>query len=403
MVEGIVDIRLVPTWSASSVTRALMAALSRAAHLQAGIGYWTISGALLGDDLAARLGGDHGFVCVDLHLPTDVDALADLAGRGAQIRIHHESIRTHTAHGRQEPPQLLHSKMLLFWSSDRAAELWVGSHNWTNRALLGLNVEASLVVTMRDSSPLYMAAARYLARMKKISTPFDVSKVDFYKQVQQRTTPPLDPVIELEAEGAAALSGATVAIFGTETSELTPLDTMRHVHVVLTDRDARTRHVYTATILQSGLLAASDAGARGLSFSPRRHAFRRGRQRAALGPEQPIDPSVLDCAGYFVTLRLGALQPDLTIDDAAPAAPVIAAVPPEASAVLARMEAEAMARLFGGKTPRVRRALLDAEAPPRQTIAGCAEEALVVMRMVTRGVRVTDVGLGSGTDLSTTS
>ena len=107
------DIRLVPTWSSSSVTTALMAALSRAVHLQAGVWQWTISDALLGDDLAKRLREDHGFVCVDLHLPTDVDALADLAARGAQVRIHHESIRTHTAHGRQEPPQLLHSKMLL--------------------------------------------------------------------------------------------------------------------------------------------------------------------------------------------------------------------------------------------------------------------------------------------------
>jgi hypothetical protein len=83
-----------------------MAALSRAAHLQAGIGYWTISDALLGDDPAKRLSGDHGLVCVDLQLPTDIDALADLAARGAQVRVHHESIRTRTAHGRREPPQL---------------------------------------------------------------------------------------------------------------------------------------------------------------------------------------------------------------------------------------------------------------------------------------------------------
>jgi hypothetical protein len=109
---------------------------------------------------------------------------------------------------------------------------------------------------------------------------------------------------------------------------------------VLTDRDDQTRHVYAETILQSGL-AASDAGAGGLSFSPQRHAFRRGRQREALWPDQPIDQSVLDCASYFVTLRLGALQPDLTIDDAAPAALVMAAVPPEDSPVLARLEAEA--------------------------------------------------------------
>lgn len=159
---------------------------------------------------------------------------------------------------------------------------------------------------------------------------------------------------------------------------------MRHVHVVLTDRDFHTRHVYAAMILHSGLLGASDAGAGGLSFSPRRHAFRRGRQCAALGPEQPIDQSVLDSARYFVTLRLGALQPDLTIDDVAAAAPVMTAIPLEDNPVLARMEAEAMAQLFGGQPPRVRRALLDQVAPLRHAIADRAEQALVTMRVVNR-------------------
>jgi hypothetical protein len=49
--------------------------------------------------------------------------------------------------------------MLLFWSKDRTAELWVGSHNWTNRAILGLNVEASLVIRVRDTAPPFRAAA----------------------------------------------------------------------------------------------------------------------------------------------------------------------------------------------------------------------------------------------------
>lgn len=83
--------------------------------------------------------------------------------------------------GRKELPCLLHAKMLLFWSKGRTAELWVGSHNWTKRAILGLNVEASLIVRLTDSSPLFAAAAEYLARMKGIAEPLYVAKVDFYK------------------------------------------------------------------------------------------------------------------------------------------------------------------------------------------------------------------------------
>ena len=222
MTDGVLDIQLVPGWSPSSVKWDLTAALARAQYLQAGIGYWTISDTLLGSDLARTLRDDDGFVCVDLHLPTDVDQLAALAAQGAQVRVYHEEIRTYGANGRKEPPQLLHSKMLLFWSKDRTAELWVGSHNWTNRALLGLNVEASLVIRLRDTSPLFRSATGYLAQIKKISTPFELAKVDFYREVQRRSALPAAPVIELEADDAGRFAGVTVAIFGTDTTELAP-------------------------------------------------------------------------------------------------------------------------------------------------------------------------------------
>ncbi|MFN7976490.1 MAG: hypothetical protein U0P30_00045 [Vicinamibacterales bacterium] len=62
----------------------------------------------------------------------------------------------------------------------------MGSHNWTTRAILGLNVEASLVVRPKDSSPLFAAASDYLARMKASLRALDVAKVDFYKQVQRK-------------------------------------------------------------------------------------------------------------------------------------------------------------------------------------------------------------------------
>jgi hypothetical protein len=94
MLEGILDIRLLPPWSPSSVQSDLVAALSRAEHLQAGIGYWTIDDALLGPHLARTLRDERGFACVDLHPPTDVDALASLARQGAHLRVYYEDIAT---------------------------------------------------------------------------------------------------------------------------------------------------------------------------------------------------------------------------------------------------------------------------------------------------------------------
>lgn len=246
--------------------------------------------------------------------------------------------------------------MLLFWSPDRTLELWVRSHNWTHRALLGLNVEASLVVRTHDSAPLFRTASSYLASIRRISEPFDAAKLNFYREVQRRTTTPATPVIELEADDAGRFAGTMVAIFGTDTAELTPLDTMRDVHVALLDRGSGTQYLYSATILHSGLLAASDAAAGGLTFSPRRHAFRRGRCFAVVGPEEPIAQTLLDSARYFVTLRLGDLLPALSLNEEPRARVTLRPVPSEESPLLPPLDADAMRRLFRGKEPCVERA-----------------------------------------------
>ena len=128
------------------------------------------------------------------------------------MHVYYEDIPTYTDQGRKEPPCLLHAKMLLFWANDGTAELWVGSHNWTKRALLGLNVEASLVVRLAQSSPLFTAAADYLAHMKAIAEPFDLAKVDVYKQLQRRMTKGLTPVMELEGEDGANASNAAITV-----------------------------------------------------------------------------------------------------------------------------------------------------------------------------------------------
>jgi hypothetical protein len=91
---------------------------------------------------------------------------------------------------------------------------------------------------------------------------------------------------------------------------LTRLGTIRReVHVALFDPDSDEQYLYPASILHSGLLAASDASAGGIVFSPRRYAFRCGRQFPSLQAEAPVDPNILDTARYFVTLLSGLERP----------------------------------------------------------------------------------------------
>lgn len=278
--------------------------------------------------------------------------------------------------------------MLLFWGRDGTAELWVGSQNWTKRALLGLNVEASLVVRLKDSSALFIAASNYLAHMKAIAKPFDLAKVDIYKALQRKRTNGLTPVMELEAEDGASASGTTITVFGTDRKDLTKLGTVRReIHVALLHPRTDAQCLYPATILHSGLLPASGAAAGGISFSPRRCAYRKGQQFPTLRPSGPIDQTVLNTAEYFVTVRLGALDPSLVAAQPPARAAVMEEVADEVSPLLARLDVEARALLFGGRGIRVSRPAVVSDAARSVGVAGrrsVTEHPLIGMCVVRR-------------------
>jgi hypothetical protein len=246
--------------------------------------------------------------------------------------------------------------MLLFHLRDGTAELWVGSHNWTNRAILGLNVEASLVVTLRDDSPLLAQAAAYLEQVRTISQAFEPASVDFYKQLQHTVAVDVAPVIELEADDAEAFADMVIALFGTDATDLNELGTVgRNLHVSLSDPDSKNEYLYPTTILHSGLLAADDAAAGGVSFSPRRYAFRQGRQFPVVMPEGPIGADVLNQASYFVTLHLARINWSIVAEPVVPRPGAWSPADPSDSPLLDRLDASARTLLFRGRTPRVKR------------------------------------------------
>lgn len=86
----------------------------------------------------------------------------------------------------------------------------------------------------------------------------------------------LTPVMELGAEDDASASQSIIPC-SAPTGNLTKLSTeRREIHVALLAPKSDPQFVYPATILHSGLLLASDAAAGGISFAPRRFAYRHG-------------------------------------------------------------------------------------------------------------------------------
>lgn len=192
--------------------------------------------------------------------------------------------------------------------------------------------------------------------------------------------------MELEAEDGASVGDATITVFGTDRSELRRLGTIRReVHVALLDPRSDAQFLYPATILPSGLLSASDASAGGLSFSPRRYAVRNGHALAVLQPAGAVDPAILTTAEYFVTVRLGALDPSLTAESAPPRTAVMEEVSDEASPLLGRLDAPTRNRLFGAREIRVQRPTAATDEARPRTVAGrggLAERPLVSMRVL---------------------
>lgn len=367
MLDDIIDIRLVPAWDSPSVRPILIHSIQDAQMLHAAIAYWTVDFALFGPPLAQRISPLNGFLCIDLHMPTDIDALAKLVRNGAHVRLYCEDIATYRADGKLEPWFLLHTKMLLFWRRDKTAELWVGSHNWTNRALMGLNLESSLVVRMKDSSSLFFEAAEYLQKIKTICEVFDLAKIEFYKELQKAIKEGTAPVIMLEATGADCLSGLEITIFGTDDRDLKELGTVRRkVYLSATETTGSdAEFVYPARISQAGELNSSNPAAGRIDFSPRRYAFRVGRRFPELLPKGAVTQSVMDNARYYVTLELGEQDTTVKFDYPRARRASWESTHEQESPLLRRLAPEELSLIFRGSEPRVKVPVEIQEEPSR--------------------------------------
>ena len=119
MDDGILDITLLPAWGSPRVDGELKTALSRSQVFRAAIAFWTVTDKVLGASFPRALGHKDGFLCVDLHSPTEVDALASLAKNGSHVYLYWWKVATVTDFGHKESPYLLHTRILLFWYRDR--------------------------------------------------------------------------------------------------------------------------------------------------------------------------------------------------------------------------------------------------------------------------------------------
>lgn len=281
-----------PMESPPAFFQRLQRSIRAARCMRGAVAYWTVGPDEVAGELANRLAASGGFLCVDLHLPTSVGQLAALDARirAVDTSREHLFLHLHKVEGQTEawgsnkqlPENLLHTKSLLFDFDDGTAEIWIGSHNWTRRALVGVNIEASLVVHILQESLLYQQTSQMLEQVRLSCEPFDPDLVDYYRWLQgpQETV----PVIILEGQQADTIANSELKLFGTSGRDFPQFRQVgRQIFLLILDVETRRQYLYRADIA-----TASDSNAdierlaSALHSQGQRYVYRPGRRRPRL-------------------------------------------------------------------------------------------------------------------------
>lgn len=298
--SGINSIELVPDFNSPSIVKKLQRTIAQSKLLRSAIAYWTLPFDKMSEDLPQKLSGD-GFLCVDINYPTNIDELKRIATRGGNVYLlllkpnpQPGDLRTNM------PPHLMHTKTFLFNLDDKSAEFWVGSHNWTARALSGLNIEASNVINMATSSHLYQLARELLNSIRSSCVAFDPANVDYYKWLQGQNLEDVDWIVDLEAKDAESLSGQRITLFMTSDNDFRNLKKVdKTIIVSVQDQISAKIYIYNAKVRDTGYVKAS-----GLDYNVRLHVFHIGTSKLVVdGPSIP-SPTKVKKSKYWATIEM---------------------------------------------------------------------------------------------------
>jgi len=178
--------------------------------------------------------------------------------------------------------------------------LWVGSHNWTARALTGVNIEASLSVRLSRDAQLYGNAVEFLEAIRSNCERFDPNAVPYYKWLQG-----MDPeeeiwVLELHGSPSILTANGKLTVFGKTEEDYRNLKSVdKNIVISLLDDVTGGEFLFEAAITDTGRLAGA-----GVTLDARLYAQHDGSPRPRLqGPAAPPQP-VLSSSSSWATVAL---------------------------------------------------------------------------------------------------
>ena len=224
--------------------------------------------------------------------------------------LHLRKIEGDTENGvKGMPENLLHTKLLLFDMPDGKGELWIGSHNWTKRAILNLNIEASIVIELSQQSVLYNHAKTMLENIKSLSTRFDPNDLEYYIWLQTRDQKTAS-IIELEGNNAHNLSYTEIVILGDYLTDFKDINTVnKELNLSVIDSHTGAEYVYraevdTPTATPARILSLSAD----LDIPGQRYFLKVNRCYPKLEVSSGnFDRTILSSIKYCVVIRVGEL------------------------------------------------------------------------------------------------
>ena len=287
----------------SNASRRLNELSVGAVKINAAVCYWTMPPNELSPEFVSALSHRESCLVVDIHAPTSIDSLSKLNLAGANVFLYLFQIvgKTEVIDSKGIADHLMHAKVFVFDYGTREIKVWVGSHNGTRRALLGVNFEFASVVTCVRDSDLHLKALRFVEGIKNISAAFNQSEIDLYRAIQGGLQ--IDAFIELQEPTATPLaSRSMISIFGTRENDYVQLRNVgKAIYLSITDSSTGTEAIYKASIDQSGYL---NKRKRDLKLDPRQFAVKDSNAIPVLEAKQPIPTKIYDECRYFVTLKV---------------------------------------------------------------------------------------------------
>jgi hypothetical protein len=306
-----IDIELIPSVKKSSIKQRLKESLCKCENVKGAVAYWTIDIDFI-EELASVLKRDESYYCIDIHSPTNIDYLAKFKHFGSNILLHNYEIKINSKNYELEEKKkvsyLLHSKIILFEMPDNNVEIWLGSHNFTQRAILGVNIESSFIVKSNKDSKIYKDVLDYLTFIKDNCVVFDVNDVDFYKKLQgQQEEDSAKWVLELVGKNVDNLvEEKTIQLLGVGNNDIG--DTLgKEIIIQILDVDNGKEYIYEAKIIQAGEIDPQNPKSLEIEFSARRYAVRGEDKLPYLKQEKEIDSAILIKHNYFINLEVSKL------------------------------------------------------------------------------------------------